>query len=189
MAEGTPGPHEGRRASGAAKDQDTIRASESRLKQRVLRRSPRETVWLDDTRGLPRISDRVMALAQPVIDAASSLFGPETAITLAVIAWNLSLLPEDERRQEIRQARKQFGGGPDAQVTFSGVLRTLTEAKLKLFPDDLRTVVDFDLVQTSEGFHFNVAAGIPKEALPGGAGRGIEAARADEGGESAGDRP
>lgn len=91
-----------------------------------------------------KLSTRIMDLAKPLIDdVPDDLF--EMAIALAVLCWNMALLPEDEQERELRSTAKMMTKGEPASFRrdVESWARMLTDRKKALFGDDRRAVADF----------------------------------------------
>jgi hypothetical protein len=84
----------------------------------------------------------------------------DIAITLAVLCWNVALLPEDKQEQELRliastMAKDKPSGFADEMMSWT---RWLLDRKKKLFGHDRRMVVNYTLENKGDEFHLYVAS-------------------------------
>ena len=84
----------------------------------------------------------------------------EVAITLAVLCWNVALLPEDKQEQELRliastMAKDKPAGFADEMMSWT---RWLLDRKKKLFGHDRRMVVNYTVENKGDDFHLYVAS-------------------------------
>ena len=107
----------------------------------------------------PKISDLLVNVARPVLDQVDTIEKMRRAIDLAALAWNLTVLPEAERRDEIeRSARELCPDDPGARETGKQILTALVARKLALYPDVNRAIASYDVAATDEGIHVQVAS-------------------------------
>jgi hypothetical protein len=111
---------------------------------------------VDRPHGLPPLSERLKALVAPYRSQANTLDAYRTLTTIAVFAWNLSLLPGSEHEHHIAEAIRQ-GNLPDAD-TFRSIVSNLSERKRHHFPDDARLIAGHEVSSTRDGFHLVVAS-------------------------------
>ncbi len=93
-----------------------------------------------------KLSTRIMDLAKPLIDDVhNDLF--EMVVALAVLCWNIALLPEDEQERELRSTAKMLTKGESAAFRrdVENWARMLIGRKKALFGDDRRVVADFQI--------------------------------------------
>lgn len=93
-----------------------------------------------------KLSTRIMALAQPLIDQVHDDLS-EMVIALAVLCWNIAQLPEDEQKRELRSTAKMMTKGESASFRrdVENWARMLIDRKKALFGDDRRAVADFQV--------------------------------------------
>ncbi len=91
-----------------------------------------------------KLSTRILYLAKPLTDNVDDDHF-EMVITLAVLCWNLALLPEDEQERELRRLLRKMTQGSLARFAseVEAWARMLVDRKRTLFGDDRRPVVDF----------------------------------------------
>jgi hypothetical protein len=106
-----------------------------------------------------KMSDIIFEFAQPLLKSASSAKEDKMAIHMAIIGWNLALLPKDLQSDHIKKITKNLNpSGPSKSFSDDAheVFNFLIARKKSLFPKINRLVLDFDLVDTPDGLHLNV---------------------------------
>lgn len=83
----------------------------------------------------------------------------ERAVTLAILCWNVALLPEDKQEAELRKIASKMAedapaGFADETMTWT---RWLVNRKKKLFADDCRMVVNYTVEDRGDSHHLFVA--------------------------------
>lgn len=117
-----------------------------------------------------KMSENILHLAEPLLEHSQNLEG---ALSLAAIAWNLTLVPEDERGPMLEKLlRPAAEKDPEMELGMRVMLRHLMERKLELYPDDLRMILGHELAQTGEDSMLNVVSTVipPKGTRDGGEG-------------------
>jgi hypothetical protein len=78
------------------------------------------------------------------------------AVDVAVILWNLGLLPEGEQRQGMLRLRRELmhGGSPPLQLE----LERLLEIRQTRYGDDRRLVAHYELTSGAKGPRLTVAS-------------------------------
>ncbi len=105
---------------------------------------------------LPKLSEVILDYAKPLLDSAEDN-DCQAAIDLAVASWNLSLLPERERRQMFEStAEKLRGKGGSSVVEFENLIHKMIDRKLALFPHDRRAVFKHHLIDKGDAFSLRV---------------------------------
>ena len=122
------------------------RDSEARHPRLVSRR-PKEDL---------RVSERLADLIAPYREDACTLDRYERLLGVAVAAWNLSLLPEAERPEALRQSFRREKVRHWEGV--AEVIGTLMRRKEQLFPDDPRTILSWEVSDSGGEFHLSVAS-------------------------------
>jgi hypothetical protein len=102
------------------------------------------------------VSERLVDLIAPYRENGLGREQYEALIGAAAIAWNLSLLPRDERPaalgQAFRSAKMRNLQAPADMIV------ALMRRKEDLFPGDNRTIVTWEVWESAGQFHVNVAS-------------------------------
>ncbi|MCX5646068.1 MAG: hypothetical protein NTZ17_15520 [Phycisphaerae bacterium] len=131
---------------------------------RRLRRSGAGKYAVEPLRGDPdrqsgKLSAVILDFSRPLIDNVDD-DEFETAVTLAVLCWNLALLPEDEQERERRSAVQKLAKGKPAGFAseMEAWTRMLLDRKKTLFGRDRRMVASYRVIDEKDGFHLYVAS-------------------------------
>lgn len=88
--------------------------------------------------GAPKLSERILALLEPLIHGADTDERFEALVASAALAWDLSLLPEDKWPSPDVIGREVWAGTKP-------IVRFLVDRKNALFPDDQRFITSFEV--------------------------------------------
>ena len=113
-----------------------------------------------EPRAVGKISAALVELIEPYREHELSLGDYQTLITVGVVAWNLSLLPEDERKQQLYKSLREEGISDPAGMDV--MIHELVKRKTELFPLDSRMILHYQATATPDGFHVE-AAGVGYE--------------------------
>ena len=146
-----------------------INESRDRLLRRTKQRSiNKETELLIASPQTEKMSEVIIDFAQPLMDAATSPAAQKSAISTAIISWNLSLLPKKSQSDQISEIKKILDSSNNSDH-FSNeglyIFNYLIARKKSLFPEINRMIVDYELVETPKGFHLNVVSNILKNEV------------------------
>ncbi len=109
-----------------------------------------------------KASALLLALIEPYLELVTSGKIFRRLVTLAAAAWNLSLMPE-EQRQEIMEALLSEMGDAEARENFREIIEGLIRRKEHYFGEYKWIVVGFDVAEEEDEFHLVVASAIPED--------------------------
>lgn len=93
-----------------------------------------------------KLSEVLLEFAEPLTVTARTEEDFRTAVEIAILAWNLSFLPPDERSTFLKQSIPSLSGGKDAlPFETEQCIQRLLARKQALFPDDRRFVAEHQL--------------------------------------------
>ena len=107
------------------------------------------------------MSEIVVEYAAPLLDAAQNAEDQKKAISMAIAMWNISLLPEAEQLESLKKIESLFSTSAkvdDLSKERQKIISYLINRKKHLFQDINRFVQDYEVVDTPEGFHLNIAS-------------------------------
>jgi hypothetical protein len=108
---------------------------------------------------LPKLSAQIWDYAEPLTAAAVDVEGQMRAVDIAIICWNLALLPEKERKESIRPALREIAGGDAGLETeLLDIFEMMHARKRALFADDRRFVFNYSVTDTPGGLRLLVAS-------------------------------
>jgi hypothetical protein len=95
-----------------------------------------------------KMSEVIMDFAEPLLDPVEDGLAFENALTLAVICWNTSFLPEEEQRKMVREMVGEMAKS-DFLTRFEveNCINMLLGRKRTFFADERRLVLDYKIVE------------------------------------------
>ena len=134
--------------------------SMDKLAQRVQKGSLKDMAAgiVMNPKGEAKMSEVLQAFVEPHLSFAVNKEQRQKLFAIAILAWNLALLPEERQQQAMEEAITQMSLGKDrqAQQDVREILEELTERKRKVFPNNRRHIIDFDIRETRDDFHLSV---------------------------------
>jgi hypothetical protein len=121
--------------------------------------------WGDASLWVPaKLSAAVIDLAEPMIGDEDDPDLRRNGVVLAIIAWNLSLLPPDRRSDSLRMLLEEMPeltaaqGEASDRSAFEAALGDLIARKEALYPYDRRFVVDYRISETRGNWRLTVTS-------------------------------
>lgn len=119
---------------------------------------------VENPQGEAKMSEVLEDFALPYLKSAKTYEQQKKMITLAAIAWNMALMPETERESAIEELLEQTAKNQEARQDTRGLLEQLIARKQEMFAEIQRTIVDFQFVDTGDGFHLSVASTVSSKS-------------------------
>lgn len=145
----------------------TIFDSQEKLLQRVKDQSiDGGKEFLIAPPNMTKMSEIIIDYARPLLNVAKNDKEQKKALSIAIAIWNLSLFPKEMQSEyigkitEIMTASRKDSGLSENDKE---VLNFLMERKKTFFPEIKRMILDYEYVETPEGFHINVVSNILKD--------------------------
>jgi hypothetical protein len=127
-------------------------ATQAALMRRVEKSLPDERVRFVNRRTGPKVSDLLVEFASPWLDEAENENQWKVVIEMAILAWNLSTLPEPERSKEIRENL-----GPKLGTAGEIIVKEMLARKLSRFPEQQQFLVDYEVSGSGPNLRVEVA--------------------------------
>jgi hypothetical protein len=109
-----------------------------------------------------KISNALSVLLKSEVAEGSPLAEFRTALSFIVIAWNVSLLPADERSKALNDVIAAIDGSDEAIPGEAiGHINRLIARKQKLFPHDQRFIVSWEVRRQRDTVRITAAALAP----------------------------
>ncbi|MBU1052394.1 MAG: hypothetical protein KKC46_01015 [Proteobacteria bacterium] len=108
-----------------------------------------------------KMSEIITEFAAPLLDAANNFEDQKKAISIAIAIWNISLLPEENQSQSLKEIESIVSSsteGDDFPKVRQEIFSYLIYRKNHLFQDIKRFVQDYEIFETSEGLYLNIAS-------------------------------
>jgi hypothetical protein len=118
--------------------------------------------------GEVKMSEVLEKFVEPYLDTAKSSSDRRSLIGIAVTAWNLALMPENERQSFIDKFIVEMFNQKDTHIIqdIREILDEMVARKLEFFPDVKRLIVEFQLQETRNKFHLSVASTLTESSIP-----------------------
>ena len=129
-----------------------MRYCEKRLSDQL---DGKEVVIVESTDGV-KMSEVLEAFIAPYMEFAETEESFEKLVMIAVIAWNTSLLPRSAQTKAIDDLLTSLP--PETQADAKSIVRDLIRRKRKYFGKIRRAIIDFEVIDTRDGFHLTVAS-------------------------------
>lgn len=132
------------------------------LKERVKQRLGEKAIVVENPAGLPKMSEIILEYAEELLDYASLRDRKEKAIMLACFAWNLALVDETERKQQIDKlfTAMNMQNEQDKQALLA-ILTALIAKKKIDYAWCNRLILDYQVIETDKEFKLNIVSSSP----------------------------
>jgi hypothetical protein len=113
--------------------------------------------------GVAKMSEVLEEFIEPYLDTATNSYDRKILVGMAVMAWNLALMPASKRQPLIKKFILDVFGKGDPRTSqdiqdIKDIINELIGRKLEIFPDNQRFIVEFQLQETRNQFHLSVAS-------------------------------
>jgi hypothetical protein len=109
--------------------------------------------------GEVKMSEVLEEYVEPYADSAPNYSQRQKLFELAIIAWNLAMMPESGRKVMIDEFLQQgIKGNRLIQQDARKVLEAMMVRKQEFFADHRRYIIDFKLQDLGDQFHLSVAS-------------------------------
>jgi hypothetical protein len=109
-----------------------------------------------------KMSAIILDLADFLLKAASTKQQEHSAISIACLAWNMSIL-DSMRGQESLDDFFKDKDDPDFKTDVEDIIGTMIAKKRHYYPDINRIIVDFELLQNKKNIHLTIMSIVPEE--------------------------
>jgi len=115
---------------------------------------------VQNPQGQVKMSEVLENFIEPYLEEIDGYVQKQKFIELAVVAWNLAILPEAARQAMREQFQSSLGrnGLPEDQEFLDSLLDELMERKLQYFPNNRRLIMDFQFEDAGDQYHLSVAS-------------------------------
>lgn len=143
-----------------------INDSHERLLQKARQRAnDPDLELLQSSPKIEKMSEIIIDFAQPLLNVAENAQSQKQAIITAILGWNLALLPKEAQPDQLNKIKKMLRPSTDSDQLANEtvkILNSLMSRKDFLYPEINRMIVDYELIDTPQGFHLNVVSNIVK---------------------------
>jgi len=135
----------------------------ARMKCEMLERYGIESNVIRDRR-LEKMSDILLEYGEPLLETivSNNKAEYEKAIMMLMMIWNCAIIQEEPKGwNEAKRMLKPLMFNAESK----SVVRYMLERKQEMFPDNKRMIMNYELHETTDGFHLSVASTIPDTAI------------------------
>lgn len=107
-----------------------------------------------------KMSEVLEYFVEPYLEDTDSFEHQDMLFNLAVIAWNMAIMPDEQRQPKIDELITQVMkiDDPLVEQETRELISDLMDRKLEHFPDVHRYIVDFQLEDAGDQYHLSVAS-------------------------------
>ncbi|MBD2464833.1 hypothetical protein H6G89_27915 [Oscillatoria sp. FACHB-1407] len=117
--------------------------------------------------GQEKMSDVLEAFVEPYLDDAETFEAQQKLFTIAIVAWNLALMPDDKRPAELKNfVQKLAGSNKQFAADTTAILEEFIERKQQFFANNKRYIIDFELQKMGKTHHLSVVSSMPDSSRP-----------------------
>jgi hypothetical protein len=142
----------------ARRRQDKNRKQQERLKRKQVQCPFGVQAGMAEWDGIEKMSAVLQKFVEPDMEMATDEQGYRTVLTLGMVAWNAALLPEDLRISGLDDSFRKHRVRGARQELLRGILQELINRKQAFFSTSRRSIVDFVLTNTGDGYYLNVVS-------------------------------
>jgi hypothetical protein len=120
--------------------------------------------FAENPEGYEKMSEILIEFVKPFLDKANSHQRREALFSVAVVSWNLAIVPENERQKMLKMMSKKLRNKQDPEFAkdTQSLIEEFIERKLTFFADNNRFITGFELDDRSDSFYISVSSIIPK---------------------------
>jgi len=120
--------------------------------------------FAENPEGYEKMSEILIEFVKPFLDEANSHQRREALFSVAVVSWNLAIVPENERQKMLKMMSKKLRNKQDPEFAkdTQSLIEEFIERKLTFFADNNRFITGFELDDRSDSFYISVSSVIPK---------------------------
>ena len=107
-----------------------------------------------------KLSAAVIDIAEPMLQGCGEDEDYKQCLIMAVMAWNLSLMPETDREEILRATFLKHDMSKRDFEEYKAGLAMLIEQKMLLYPNDNRVIMDYEIFQDGDEMRLEVAGSI-----------------------------
>ncbi len=139
-------------------EQKSLNKLAKRAQQAPLKEIVSGSSMLINPKGETKMSETLHAFVEPYLDVVTELKQRQKLFSVAILAWNLALLPEDQQQQEMEGVIDHLspGQGSVARQEARTILEELIQRKQKRFSAFRQSILDFELQETRNDYHLAV---------------------------------
>jgi hypothetical protein len=121
-----------------------------------------------EPRGIEKMSEVLEDFVEPYMHSAETEDDFHKLLTLAVIAWNAALLPDDKSQAIVDDVlgKGLIGASVDEMIEARNFVNAMIERKKAYFATNKRAIISFNFQDTGTGYHLSVASTLEVPPAP-----------------------
>ncbi len=138
------------------RQRDRQRRRHRDILERVQNNFPHQKIVTRPTPDGIKISDVLREFVEPYMDLAQTEEAYRKLLMTAVIAWNVTLFPEQERMAKFEKFLQCYPA--EVMNEARNIIEELMVRKEKYFSQYRRMILDFEVTDTGRGWHLSVVS-------------------------------
>jgi len=145
------------------RSREAITVSQEKLLQRVKNKSANDgnKFRVEKRSSQQKMSEVIIDFAKPLLDAAQTDEEIQKAIGMAIAMWNIAILPDKDQKNFIREFfdnTKDSSSNQELPEEYDQIVSYFIARKKVFFSHIERMILDYECVETPQGFHLNVVS-------------------------------
>jgi hypothetical protein len=114
-----------------------------------------EEALVVEPKGVDKLSGIILDFAEPFLELGLQ---EKVILTLAIIAWNISMFPEEDRASKIEELIEKHIPHDDPRylTILKATIAAMVLRKLQMYPDNKRLILGYDFTESGDGMTLNV---------------------------------
>ena len=130
------------------------RGAAANLRRRVQKGFPDQEVVVGEGRDGVKMSQVLEEFIEPYREFADTEEAFRKLLVTAVVAWNTALFPAEEREAHLEKVLEAFP--EEVRADGKAIISELMERKERYFSEYRRMIIDYEVMDTGEGYHLVV---------------------------------
>lgn len=145
-------------------DEQTTVQSFKRLQKKVQKTTGKDLIQdiATSPKGVAKMSDVLEEFIDPYKETTSSFEDVESLLSIAVLAWNIALLPDEDRQEAIEIILSEAASGMNqkSRAELQTLIHQMIERKDCYFSSFQRYIANFDLQPQGDSYFLSVASSL-----------------------------
>lgn len=110
--------------------------------------------------GSEKMSEVILDFAEPLLLLSDDEEFGRKAIRVAILIWNISLLPKEKQEKALQEIYADFSrpDDPDYLAGIKTMINVLMERKRTHFPDNKRTIKDYQISGSGKNYRLDIVS-------------------------------
>jgi len=108
--------------------------------------------------GVEKMSEVIIKFMKPYIDYIETDEALEKLVSLTILAWNISLLPNDNQNEMFDEITSSLPN-PESK-DMKNLIKEMIKRRKKYFANYTRSIIDYKISKTKDGLHLSVVSSL-----------------------------